>query len=282
MLSEPIFVGGHSRTGTTLMQGLICNQPLAISVTREASYFRALIEAYELGLRWFDLHTCDYFDSRQELTNFHRSLIQPYLDRVRSRFGNRDDAIIVQKEPRMTEFFPEIGTLLPRSKFVVLIRDLRDVIASQIVRCNKNRIAYQPDQDLDRYVRTLRRLILDPAKLEGRLLFVRYEGLVNSPTQVMSQVWHFLEMDNLHVDNQTRWVTKRPPGDESATELDEQPPSSDPIGKNRHVLTSEILATVEQVRKYLLSHTRLDCYYSDTVTDHAQSVFYIKDIARSG
>jgi hypothetical protein len=282
MLSEPIFVGGHSRTGTTLMQGLICNQPLAISVTREASYFRALIEAYELGLRWFDLHTCDYFESRQELTNFHRSLIQPYLDRVLSRFGNRDDAIIVQKEPRMTEFFPEVGTLLPRSKFVVLIRDLRDVIASQIVRCKKNKIAYQPDQDLDRYVRTMRRLILDPKKLEGRLLFVRYEGLVNSPTQVMSQVWRFLEMDNLHVDNQTRWVTKRPPGDESATELDEQPPSSDPIGKNRHVLTSEILATVEQVRKYLLSHTRLDCYYSDTVTDHAQSVFYIKDIAKPG
>jgi len=282
MLTEPIFVGGHSRAGTTLMQGLICNQPLAISVTREASYFRALIEAYELGLRWFDLHTCDYFESRQELTDFHRSLIQPYLDRVLSRFGNRDDAIIVQKEPRLTEFFPEVGTLLPRSKFVVLIRDLRDVIASQIIRCNKSRIAYQPDQDLDRYVRTLRRLILDPRKLEGRLLFVRYEGLVNSPTQVMSQVWHFLEMDNLHIDSQTRWATKRPRGDESATALDEQPPSSDPIGKNRHVLTSEILATVEQVRKFLLSHTRLDCYCSDAVTDDAQSVFTIEDIAKPG
>ena len=282
MLSEPIFVGGHSRAGTTLMQGLICNQPLTISVTREASYFRALIEAYELGLRWFDLHTCDYFESRQELTNFHRSLIQPYLDRVLSRFGSRDDAIIVQKEPRMTEYFPEVGTLLPRSKFVVLIRDLRDVIASQIVRSNKNGIAYQPDQDLDRYIRTLRRLILDRKKLEGRLLFVRYEGLVNSPTQVMSQVWHFLEMDNLHVDKQTRWTTKRPGGDESATDLDEQPPSSDPIDKNRHVLTKEILATVEQVRKFLLTHTRLDCYCSDTVTDHTQSVFFIKDIAKPG
>ncbi len=280
MLENCIFIGGHSRTGTTLMQGLVCNHPHTISVTREASYFRGLMEAYELGLRWFDQHTCDYFESREELTDFHRLLIQPYLDRVLGRFGDGIDAIIVQKEPRMTEFFPEIGALLPGSKFIVLIRDLRDVIASQIVRIGKSGLPYQLDSDLDRYVRTLSRLIMYRDILEERLMFVNYEGLVNWPTKVMERVWCFLEMENLHIDGETRWATKRPRSDESATALDEEPPTSDPIGKNRDVLTNDILLTLEEFRELVLTHTRLDCYCSDTVTDHTQSIFFLKDIAK--
>ncbi len=173
MLDEGIFIGGHSRAGTTLMQGLVCNHPRTISVTREAAYFRALIEAYELGLRWFDLHTCDYLENRQDLTDFHRSLIQPYLDHVLSRFGDGTDAIIVQKEPRMTEFPPELGALMPKSKFIVLIRDIRDVIPSQIIRHDKAGLSYQLEGDIERYLRTLRRLVVSADTLEDRIIFVR-------------------------------------------------------------------------------------------------------------
>jgi hypothetical protein len=280
MSQNGIFIGGHSRTGTTLMQGLVCNHPQTIAVTREASYFRSLVQAYGLGMRWFDLHTCDYFDSPQALTDFHRSQIQAYLDHIQARFGDRPDAIIVQKEPRMTEVFPEIGTLLPGSKFIVMLRDLRDVIASQIVRCRENGVSYKVDQDLDRYITTLRNLIARRDILGERLLFVHYEALVNWPTPVMDEVWRFLEMENLHVDNKTRWATKRPRGDESASELDEQPPTADPIGTKRYVLTDDVLSSLQKVRALILDNTQMDCFCSDAVTDQSQAVIFLKDIVQ--
>lgn len=282
MLNGGIFIGGHSRTGTTLMHGLVCNHPRTISVTSEASYFRALIEAYELGLRWFDVHTCDYFDSRKDLTDFHRSLIEPYLDHIQSRFGDGTNPRVVQKEPRMTEFFPEIRALLPGSKFVVLIRDLRDVVASQIVRARDKGLSYELDEDIDRYLRTLRKLITHCENLEEHLLFVHYEGLVNWPTEVMSGVWRFLELENLYVDNETRWTTKRHRDNESASEFDEKPPTPEPIGKNRHLLSKNIKLTLEKAREIVLTQTQLDCFSSDKVSGPNQSIFFLNDIAKQG
>ena len=103
-IDNGIFIGGHPRTGTTLMQGLVCNHPDTISVTRESQYFRVLVGAYRLGAIGYESsQTSDYFDSLEALTEFHRQLTAPYMQHILKRFGDHPDSIIVQKEPWMTK-----------------------------------------------------------------------------------------------------------------------------------------------------------------------------------
>ena len=104
--SSLIFVGGGRRTGTTLLQGLICQSSETIAVTNECSYFRKLIEAYELRMKRYAVHTHDYFDSKEDFSAYHKNLTDKYLHYVQNRFGK--GKLIVQKEPRLTRYFKDI------------------------------------------------------------------------------------------------------------------------------------------------------------------------------
>lgn len=264
------------------MQGLVCNHPQTISNTREASYFRALVEAFALGQLWFGAHTCDYFDDRESFTAFHRRLVAPYFDHVLSRFGTGPESIVVQKEPRMTEFFPEVAHLLEGARFLVMFRDLRDVVASQFLRAKREDRKYSLQQDVGRYLRTLHKLTAHRDVLAGRLMFVRYEGLVSRPSVVMEQVWRFLDLPPIMVDENTRWTAKRPPTDESASEFDGAPPVVDPIGRNRHLLDRLILSELDRVRDFVKARIGLDPFVGGDVKSDGPSTFFLDDMVPAG
>ncbi len=256
--SPAIFVGGHSRTGTTLMQGQICKSAETMDVTKECSYLRALVEAYELGLRWFKAHTDDYFDTTEDLTAFHRSILEQYFSHLTTRFGGRGR--IVQKEPRLSPYFPELAYLMPNAKFVYMTRDLRDIIASQQSRSEK--VGGQVDiaYEINRFMTAHRRVTSVPNLLRDRILFVRYEGLVFHPMETLQTVFAFLGLPWEAAMEETSWTTKRPRFDDSASALDGKPIAASSVGRYQSVLSPALIEEFAKERENLERAIGFDCY----------------------
>jgi hypothetical protein len=207
-----IFVGGSQRSGTTLLQTILCASGATNPMIGEAKYFRQLVQAYVFGKRQFASETRDYFKDPEELRAFHGGLVQAFLEHTRARFAGAQHLVL--KEPHLTMLFPEIAELLPEARFVCVVRDPRDVIASMIEVGRKLAAEGIADDAMGRlfvrrdmaalsrhflsfYVPALRSA--SPGFME-RCLFLRYEDLVQKPEATLKQVADFTGLDLASID----------------------------------------------------------------------------------
>ncbi|PHV62810.1 sulfotransferase [Cyanobacterium aponinum] len=136
-----IFIGGYARTGTTLMQAILCSDSSTFPFTKESIYLYSLVYSYIEGRQLWNLHVDDYFDSLEDYVNFNKNIIAEYIYHIKDRWGW--DKEIIQKSPLMTTIFPELSYLMngiEPAKFIVMLRDPRDTIASMksiYIRLNK-------------------------------------------------------------------------------------------------------------------------------------------------
>ena len=200
------FVGGAQRTGTTLLQSVLCSAPETNPLIREAKYFRLLVQAYWHGRARLRAETADYFEDLEELQSFHMDVVHELLRHLHERFNVEH---LVLKDPDQTRLFPEICELIPEAKCLCLVRDPRDTIASLInvgKRFAEGGIDNAPLTALLRgrnikslcahYLSYYRRLLRKRAALEpAHLLFVRYEDLVGETGATLDKIAAFTELD---------------------------------------------------------------------------------------
>lgn len=243
--SELIFVGGYFRSGTSMMQGLLCKAPETGDVTRESSYLRGLMEAYVMGLQRFNVNTYDFFgSSKEEYRKFNEMILRKYLKMVENRFG---DTRMVFKEPMTTSCFPEMVDLMPKAKFVVMVRDIRDVIASQARRAaneNKNYSRQDVNKDLEEYFNMYRRLKDNATLLGDKIIYVSFESLVNNPQTELKRVTDFLGISEVDANE---WPSKRLSNEPSATKHEGRPVTVEPVGRHKEVLHSSLISELERV-----------------------------------
>lgn len=176
-----------------MLQTVLCQEATVNPLIQEAKYLRHLVGAYQFGKQHFKTETRDYFRDFEAYLNFNRRIVRAFMKQLSSQFPEARHLVL--REPHLTMLFPELAQLLTGARFVCVVRDPRDTIASMI-EVGKKLKDGQISQDamarlftsgdmkaisrhyLSFYQPVLR---LTQPEFQRRVLMIRYEDLVTEP-----------------------------------------------------------------------------------------------------
>lgn len=256
---ELAIVTGGRRTGTTLMNAVLCAEPDANLLGPEGQVLTRLLEAYEWGDTHFDPFGAAFFDSPKR----YRDLYQAFCARLIEEAAkmNQNPRLLVLKNPEISRVLETAIELLPSAKFLVMVRDPRDQICSELEVGRRQLEAGQANRLAEhRDVAALGHALLSyyrwlPNRCE-RTLVVRYEDLVADWETTATRLARFLGRD-LVFDPEAHWVRTSPEaGLDSSPSTSAnygRPLSQAPISRHRAELSREEIACIESVCEPLMA-----------------------------
>ena len=251
MSERPIFVVGYARSGTTLLQSLLGAHP-RIAAAPEVHYWLRIVE---LADYWGDLHD----DTRaaevvHELLNPPPGLLDDigvddpavltsFLGSDRSYAALLDSLMTAiaqrQHKPRWSEKSPQqrpswIWSLMPNAQILHIVRDPRDVAASESSWW-RGTPAWRSAEQCCEFTRAA---INDAdGQLADRYLRLRYEDLTAEPAAVMGTVCEFLgEVFPPELTTVTRTATTAVPSAASPWQIE----ATQPIRPARSTWSTEL------------------------------------------
>lgn len=187
---------GHPRSGTTLLEQVLDSHPAIISAEETAIFF----ETYLVLKRGFPadaplLSVLEGADgaslqkAREDyFVSMDRFLGQPSADRL-----------LIDKNPSLTELVPGIVRVLPETRFIVALRDPRDVCLScfmQPLPLNQvSAIFLSLEGTVEEYTSLMGLWRAMAPRLPNPHIEVRYEEMVEDLEQVSRRVLSFLGVD---------------------------------------------------------------------------------------
>ena len=249
------------RSGTSLLQHVLCTSPQANPFVHGCRYLTSQIAVYAQYAGNDHLYIDDYLGGREGLTNFTKDILDRLLQKTHHRLG-RPDCLIL-KNPELSTYFPLAAALMPRARFIVSVRDPKDTIASMIGVGEKHRqngvnsFLASAGRDVDKLCASYRQFYLpvfqslqkcDEA-LKERVLFIRYESLIGDTEAVVERLSAFtgLALPAEDLVDQKAWRSRVNPESDDVyshprwsayvTELSGGPISAASIGRYREALT---------------------------------------------
>ena len=180
--SEPVFICGMFRTGSTLLEQVLASHPV-FTAGGESEFFPRLVAkefpAYPLGL------------DKIAVGNL-RSWQQQHKDQTSKLFG--EPYRLTDKRPDNFLYIGLIKAVLPSAKFVVTERDWRDVATSiYSVRLGASQNYATSLEGIRHYI-ALQADLIDhwESVLGDDLMRIRYEDLVLKPQPTVSGLLNWL------------------------------------------------------------------------------------------
>lgn len=206
------FLVGCPRSGTTLLQSLLAAHP-EIASFPESYFFTRLVPEYEprrFALGIASKRTKPRFEQflhdigRPEMikilplfafsmSQYTRTFVE-VLDRVTEEQGKR---IWIEKTPRHLYYIDYIENLIKQVKFLHIIRNGEDVVASLYEVTHQHPKAWLGELDIDECIcQWLKAIQVSRTYLsKANHAFVRYEHLVEAPESVLTRICKFLGVD---------------------------------------------------------------------------------------
>ena len=241
----PIFVGGSPRSGTTLLNSLICSSTEVNHHMQECSYFTWNIQPLKLALSTFERSQGHYFQSIEQLFSFHGEILKQILIAT----WKQEDCpkFLCLKNPNMIKDFSLLSPIFPMAKFVAIVRDPLDIIASRYEAEKRGDSEFALDAEFIESeianINEIHTAVLDYFREcpNDRILVIEYERLVSGfcldnlrqflglPDIDGDNVWSRAK-ENMHSEN-SQWITP----------LYGKPIQGSNIGKHQQVLNREIV-----------------------------------------
>ena len=189
------FLSGHPRSGTTLLEQVLEAHPEVVSL-EETTLFNADAYGPLTGgnpehdrLAWFEkIPPAQLPPVRQN----YFALAEKFLGQP---IGNR---LLIDKNPSLTIQFPAIAKIFPESRFIVALRDPRDVCLSCFMQAHRPTAVTSAYLDLGRTVHEYSVVMGFWLALRDRMaapwLEVRYEDTVADLESVARRTLEFLEL----------------------------------------------------------------------------------------
>lgn len=188
-------IGGSQRTGTTLLQSILCSDQLTNQFIGEASYFRALIDSYLVGQNEFEASEKYVFKSLAKLQQFSRHMLESYLKVLSDSHPSAQHFIL--KEPHLSFYFSIIFQLLKEVKFLIMVRDPRDTLASmlqvknKLIAQNMSHFFVQASfiQLIQHYNSFYQHTLgIENSSFQVKCLYIKYEDLVSFTDATLNKV----------------------------------------------------------------------------------------------
>ena len=188
-------LGGHPRSGTTLLEQVLDTHPDIIS-SEETLLFQD--EIYVPLLRQGDEDKA--FNSLQAATSQKLSELRAnYFKLTERKLGQPvGGRLLIDKNPSLTALVPAIGRVLPEGKFLIALRDPRDVCLS----CFMQSLPLNPissswltlEGTVTEYVTLMGSWLTIKPKLANPWLEVRYEDMVDDLEAAARRTLEFLNI----------------------------------------------------------------------------------------
>lgn len=253
------------RSGTTLLNQVICTSPDTNPLINGCRYLTGQLELYARYTGTDSLFIDDYFADQSGFREFTKSIILDFLTEAWRKNGQ--PGALVLKNPELSFYVPLLAGLLPDAMFVMSVREPKDTIASMIKVGRKQKKA-GIDSFLARacgnitalcrtynsyYNPVMKNMSTNVMNLGNRVLFVRYEDLVDTPDDTNTRVCRFCGIrpgkipengswerssNTEKIKHHSRWRTY-------LTDLSSSPVSASSIGSYESVLNDRDCARID-------------------------------------
>ena len=190
-----MLVGGAMRSGTTVIHRALCTARNSNPFIAESWFLNSLMGVFRTCMSAYDLGLADQFGDPKNFIDLIKFNIQSYFNIVSEKYGNPE--VLIFKHPGLTPHFADIGEMFPQIRFVVVMRDPRDVIASmrEVARRHRQGGVQSPHSSATTIADFCRQygsyygaLLHNQEKIADRLIFVRYEDAVTAPQETITKI----------------------------------------------------------------------------------------------
>jgi hypothetical protein len=205
------FIGGFPRTGTTLVQNILCGAPNVNPITAEICYVEYMIFAYNRLLQGWESNKEGLFQNKAEYAEVQTAALEVFFTHLKKKHGVET---LIMKRPFMTRYFPILAKWYPESHYIICVRDPRDVMGSlkrvQRLHLKTDLKRQRANPWLDQsmadycygYTHGVAECLEKGREFPGRFHFVKYEDLVKNPDTYISELGKLL---GLELGEQMAW-----------------------------------------------------------------------------
>ncbi len=207
-----VFIGGCPRSGTTLIKRML-DAHKDIYCGPEFGHLFSICERYKRMKQGVAQERIAVYADDALLREIYRNFILTFLTRAASSIPVK---VIAEKTPDNIFAFPELAEIFPEAKFIEVIRNPLDVVASYLrvgdrvrqndldaIKKSKNEnspfnSAKLAAQRWRKSVKYLERFegVLNDVRMMNRYMRIRYEDVVNAPKKSARQLALFLGVAN--------------------------------------------------------------------------------------
>jgi hypothetical protein len=198
MAKTVCIIGGAMRSGTTVIHRCLCTGKNTNPYISESWFLADLMRMYRWNLTRYDTRNLDQFGDVENFKNLIWSDVRKYLSYVSIKY--HDPEVLMLKHPELTYHFVELYSVFKDFKFITIVRDPRDVVASIIKVKNKHEensiISPQTETktikgQCSAYLNYYINLLKYSEQMKSRLLFIKYEDFVTNPSEELNRVTEF-------------------------------------------------------------------------------------------
>ena len=210
---QRVFLVGTARSGTTLLQSILASHPQITSFP-ETHFFRGTIPKISF-LRWIKfygeneqnfikdyLHRIDRTDLNHLVpspTLFTKKWINGIIDLIDALPTNPESTIWVEKTPMHLYFVSLIDKVRSDTKFIHIMRDGKDVVASLFETSRNNPESFGGEQSIQKCILRWKIDVQIHKKHVGKNnhFFIFYRDIIKEPKIALEKLCQFLGIDFL-------------------------------------------------------------------------------------
>lgn len=245
---ELVFCVGAPRSGTTLLNSLLCEGKESYPMLPECTVVSQLVQHFESIRKRSDQSRFDaYFGSEEALTRIYRNCIEAIISNAISRLPDHRKYLVL-KDPELTLLLDCLPDLFgSKIKVVYIIRDPRDVIASMLVVHSKAGRDIQFDEVVSNIFNYY--YVASNSAISQRtesFHVVKYERLVSLDPQVFVRLRDFLGFE-IGEGGYGRVAFSFDRSDPTYSEHFGRPITQEPIGKHSSMLSPDQTQKIQYV-----------------------------------